>query len=197
MNSQTKSALKAALIGLAISIGLAAVHAVNEGRISPIDPYAIFNPEVIANWVGKVGGIPLLFVLGTIAFSFRKTAIWISMLNLVGAVVALTLAITIGVVVLAAAYPVKQFPFASAGADRDAFVRDGIAHCINRQRGLPQNQGASDDLIRNFCSCYTNAAADATTREDIEYQSRYGTMSDSEKEKLTTAYKKCAPNAQR
>ena len=197
MHSQTKSVLKAALIGLAVSIALAAVNAVNAGRINPIDPYEIFNPEVIAHWVGKVGGIPLLFVVAAIVMSFRKTAIWVSALNLVGAVVGISVVISVAVIALAAAYPIKRFPFASAGADRDAFVSDGIAHCIKRQRGLPQNQGASDDLIRDFCSCYTNAAADVTTREDIEYQARYGTMSDNEKENLTTAYKKCAPNAQR
>jgi hypothetical protein len=197
MNSQTRSVLKAALIGLAISIALAAAHAGQEGRVNPIDPYQIFNPEVIARWVGRLGSIPLIFIVGVIVMSFRKTALWVSALNLVGAIAGISLAITVGVVALAAAYPVKDFPFATAGADRDDFVKDGMTACIRRQHGLPQNASLSDTVIYTFCSCYVNAAADVTTRDDIQYQAKYGTMSADEKEKLTASYEKCSKSAAR
>ena len=191
MTSQTRSVIKAALIGLAVSIALAAAHAAQEGRVTPIDPYQIFNPEVIARWVGRIGGIPLLFVVGVIVMSFRKTPVWVSALNLVGAVAGISLAITVGVVALAAAYPIKDFPFAT-GADRDDAVKEMMTACISKQRGLPQNAGLSDNVINAFCSCYANTAADVITRDDIQYQAKYGTMSADVTEKLTASYEKCA-----
>lgn len=197
MNSQTRSVLKAALIGLAVSIALAAASAVQEGRVNPIDPYQIFNPEVIARWVGRLGGIPLFFVVGAIVMSFRKTPIWVSALNLVGAIAGISLAIIVGVVALAATYPVKEFPFANAGADRDDAVKEVMTACIRRQHGLPQNAGLSDNAINAFCSCYANAAADVITRDDIQYQVKYSTMSADEKEKLTASYEKCSKGTAR
>jgi|SRR5208337_1632844 len=84
MNAQTRSVLKATLIGFAISIVVTAISVPQEGRLDPIDLYQIFNGEVIARWVGRVGGLPLLFAIGAIMFSFPKTPIWISLLNLIG-----------------------------------------------------------------------------------------------------------------
>ena len=196
MNPQTRSVLKATLIGLGVSIALAAINVLQAGRLDPIDPYQIFNAEVIARWVGRVGFIPLIFAIGAIAFSIRKTAIWVSILNLVGAAVGISLVIAVGVVALAAAYPVTEHPFAS-GSERDAFIRNGTASCVRKQRGLPENRDVSDDAMNAFCSCYTSAAADATTREDIQYQAKYGTMSADAKDRLTTAYNKCLPRNSR
>jgi hypothetical protein len=158
--------------------------------LTPIDPYQILNGEVIGHWVGRLGFLPLIFVVGAIAFSFRRTAIWISILNLFGAVMGISLAIAIGVVAIAAAYPAAEFPFA-AGAERDAFIKDGMVSCIRRQRGLPENRGATDQALNTFCSCYTNSAADVTTREDIQYQAKYRTMSAVAQANLTASYNKC------
>jgi hypothetical protein len=178
------------LIGLGVSIVVAAISVLQAGRMDPIDPYQIFNAGVIGRWVGRVGFLPLIFAIGAIVFSIRKTAIWVSILNLVGAVVGISLVVAIGVVALAATYPITERPFAS-GADRDTFITNGMASCVRRQRGLLENRDVSDAAIHVFCSCYTNAAADATTREDVQYEAKYGTMSDDTKAKLTAAYNKC------
>jgi hypothetical protein len=190
MNAQTRSVLKATLIGFALSIVVTAVSVLQEGRLDPIDPYQIFNGGVIGHWVGRVGFLPLIFAIGAIAFSIRKTPIWVSILNLVGAVVGISLVVAIGVVAVAAAYPVSERPFAS-GAERDNFIKSGMSSCVRTQRGRPENRNVSDDAINAFCSCYTNAAADSTTHEDIQYQTKYGAMSDDAKAKLTAAYNKC------
>jgi hypothetical protein len=192
MNAQTRSVLKATLIGLAISVVVTTIGVLSEGRLDPIDPYQIFNAGVVGHWVGRVGFFPLIFAIGAIALSIRKTPIWISLLNLIGAVVSISLVVAIGVVVAAAAYPVSERPFAS-GAERDNFIKSGMASCIRTQRGRPDNKGVSDDAINAFCSCYVNADADATTREDVQYQAKYGTMSADAKNKLTAAYNKCVP----
>ena len=176
--------------GLAISIVVTAVSVFAGGRLDPIDPYQIFNAGVIGHWVGRVGFLPLIFAFGAIAFSIRRTPIWVSFLNLVGAVVGIVLVVAIGIVAVAAAYPVSERPFAS-GAERDSFIKSGMASCVRKQRGLPENRTVSDATINAFCSCYTNAAADATTREDIQYQAKFSTMSDAAKNRLTAVYNKC------
>jgi hypothetical protein len=144
MHPQTRNVLKAALIGLAISIVWAAVGVLQEGQLRPIDPFEILNAGVIGHWVGRVGFLPLFFAVAAIGFSIRKTPIWISILNLVGAVVGISLVVAIGVVAVAAAYPVPELPFAG-GADRDAFMKSAMASCIRTQRA--QNQSLSDSAI--------------------------------------------------
>jgi hypothetical protein len=47
MNAQTKSVLKATLIGFAVSIVVTAISVLRAGRLDPIDPYQIFNGGVI------------------------------------------------------------------------------------------------------------------------------------------------------
>jgi hypothetical protein len=190
INPQTRSVLKATLIGLAVSIVVTAITVLPEGRLDPIEPYQIFNAGVIAHWVGRVGFIPLIFAVGAIAFSIRKTPIWISVSNLAGAVVGIALGVAIGVVAVAAAYPVAEFPFAT-GADRDAFMKKAMPSCIRKQRSLPENHNVSDDAINAFCSCYTDGVAGSITREDMQYQAKYDTMSADLEDKLTAAHIRC------
>jgi hypothetical protein len=101
-NQQTRSVLKAGLIGLAVSVALTAVSTLSGKERTTIDPYWILNPEIIAYWVGKAGFLPLIFVVAIIAYSFRKTGLWKSALNLVGAVVGIVIVISVGVIVWAA-----------------------------------------------------------------------------------------------
>ena len=159
MNPQTRSVLKAMLIGFAVSIVVTGISVIPKGRLDPIDPYQIFNPGVIAQWVGRVGVLPLIFAIGAIGFSIRKTPMWVSILNLVSAVVGIAFVVAVGVVAVAAVYPVAERPFAS-GAERDDFIKNGMASCVRTQRSRPENRGVSDDAINAFCLCYTNAAAD-------------------------------------
>jgi hypothetical protein len=193
MNPQTRTVLKATVIGFAVSLAVTAASVLQKGRLDPIDPYDIFNAEVIARWVGQVGAIPLLCAIGATMYTFPKTPIWISFLNLVVAIAGIVLVIGIGVVAVAAAYPVSERPFAS-GADRDNFIKNGMASCVRAQRARPENRGVSDDTINAFCLCYTNAAADAATREDMQYQAKFGGMSADAQARLTAAYNKCLPH---
>lgn len=195
MNSQTKSVIKAAFIGLAISIALAALHAAQEGRVDPIDPYWVLNPEIMSHWIGKAGIIPLIFVIGTITFTFRKYSWWVSVLNLLGAVFGISVAVSLGISALAAVYPVREFPFAAAGPDREEFVQNAMAGCVRKQRSVPENRGVQDEIISRFCKCQAEASADITKREDIEYQVKYGSLSAEAIERLTASYNRCLESA--
>jgi len=193
MNPQTRSVIKAALIGLAVSIAVVALNAFNEGRLAPIDTYQIFNPEVIARWIGRLCVIPLIFVIVAIVRNFRGVALWISALNFLGAIVGISLAISIGVVIVSSVYPVEQFPLADAGPDRNDWIKTTIASCITGQRRRPENAAASDELISTYCRCYANILADSTTREDIQYMANYHTPSAHMREEIASSFNKCAP----
>ena len=94
-NSQTKSVVMAALAGLGLSILVAALNAMS-GGLKPIDPHQIFNPAIMAHWVARIGFLPLIFVIVAIALSFRKTPIWVSVLNFSGAVIGISLVTSCG-----------------------------------------------------------------------------------------------------
>jgi hypothetical protein len=82
MNAQTKKVAKAALLGLVIATIVTAVNIAANG-LEPwsLDEMGIFNPEVIAHWVGRVGFLPVLFVLIATATSFRKFGVGLSALS--------------------------------------------------------------------------------------------------------------------
>jgi hypothetical protein len=190
--SQTKRVIKAALAGLVVSIAIAAVGVMSEGRVHPIDPYQILNPEIIANWIGRLGFIPLIFVIVAIASSFRRAPLWASAVNLLGAVVGISIIVGLGIVVVTAIHPINDFPFAAAGADRDSFIKDGIQSCIRRQRGLPENQGVSEKTFSDFCGCYVGLTADSVSKDEVKYQVEHpGQFSPTAIAKMTASYEKC------
>jgi hypothetical protein len=194
MNPQTKAVIKAATIGLAISLVVTAVGIVSEGRLKPIDPYLILNPGIIGHWVGRVGPIPAIFVIVAIGLRFREAGLWMSVLNFVGAVVGISLVISAGVVIAAAVYPVAEFPLAVPGPHRDDFVQKGLTSCFRSQRGRAENQGVPDGTISSFCKCYIDSLAETSTKEDIEYQVKHGTFSPHAVTKMTAAYNECNQN---
>jgi hypothetical protein len=194
MNLQTKAVIKAALIGLAISLVVTATAVVSKGRLEPIDPYQILNPGILGHWIGQVGLIPVLAVIVAIGLRFRETGLWKSISNFVGAVVGISVVISAGVVIAAAVYPVAEFPFAALGPDRDDFVHKGMTGCFRSQRGRAENQGVPDGTITSFCKCYIDSMAETTRKEDIEYQAKHGTFSPHAVAKMTAAYNECAPN---
>jgi hypothetical protein len=106
--------------------------------------------------------------------------------------VSLSVVIALGVAVAAAVYPVREFPFAAPGPDRDEFLSSALGGCARQQRALSQNRDVLDDTINKFCSCYANGMADTTRREDIEYRAKYGKFSDGVAEKMTGIYSECA-----
>jgi hypothetical protein len=122
-------------------------------RIAPIDTYQIFNGQIIGEWVGRLGWLPLLLVIGTIILTFRKTAFWVSMLNLLGTIVGLVLVIGIAVVAVAASSPTKEHPFAASGADRTEFVNKASAGCFSKQRAREQNRNVADEEITQLRQC--------------------------------------------
>jgi hypothetical protein len=190
--SQTKRVIKAALAGLVVSIVVAAVGVMSEGRVHPIDPYQILNPEIIANWIGRLGFIPLIFVIGAIASTSRRVPVWVSAVNLLGAVVGISIIVGLGIVVMAAIHPIKELPFAAAGADRDSFIKDGTQSCIRRQRGLPANQGVSEKTFSDFCGCYVGSLADSFSKDDVKYQVEHsGQFSPTAIAKMTASYEQC------
>jgi hypothetical protein len=193
MNPQTRSVIKAALIGLAATIALTAPNVMEHGRLEPIDPDNIFNPFILGHWVGALGWLPLIAVVITIAVTARKSGLRRSIFNLFGALVGLSLAIIIAVAVVAAVYPVNEFPLAAAGPDRDSYLKNAVASCFTNQRRWPGNIGASDEVISAYCSCYGNLTADLMTREDIQYFAKYGTQSAHMREVIASSYDKCAP----
>jgi hypothetical protein len=190
-NSQTKSVVMAVLAGLGLSILVAALNVMSEG-LKPIDPYQIFNPAIIAHWVARIGFVPLIFVSVAIALSFRKTPIWVSTLNFLGAVVGISLVTSIAVVTAAAVYPIKEFPFKAIGPDRDEFVKNAMSSCISNQQTTPKNWGVSQTIISDYCTCYANSLADITTKEDIKYQTEHGGFSPNAIAITTSSAEKCA-----
>ena len=191
MNSQTKAVSVAILAGLPISLLLVAASGA-EGGLSPIDPYNIFNPEVIGHWVGRIGFIPLIFVVIVLIVTCRKAGFFISILNAIGAVVAISLVTGIIVVCVAAVYSVKEFPLKALGLDRDDFVKNLVSSCLRRQQTIPENKGVPQTTLNEFCTCNANSLADVTTKEDIKYQVEHGGFSPNAAAKMTSSAEKCA-----
>jgi GYF domain 2 len=191
-SSQTKRVIKAALAGLGVSIAFTGASVISEGRLDPIDPYQIFNPGIIGYWVGRVGFIPLIFVIVAIASSFRRAPLWTSALNLLGAVVGISIIVALGVATVAAIQPVKEFPFAAAGPDRESFIKTGVQSCIRKQRGLPENQGVSEKAIADFCGCYVELTANKLSNDEVKYQAEHpGQFSPSAIAKMTASHEQC------
>jgi hypothetical protein len=187
-----RSVFKATLIGLAISFMVAAVNLGASGQIKPIDPYWTTNPGIIAYWIGRIGWLPLIFAVATAAAKYRHAGFWISALNLIGAIVAIGLFVSIAVVIVAATYPVPEFPYAAAGPERDSFVNEVAAGCRRTAPRNPLLTGLSVEKIQSYCICSAKASADITTREYIEYLAKHNTIAPDAVEKMTMLANKCA-----
>jgi hypothetical protein len=192
MNEQTKSVIKAMLIGFAASFTVAAFNLLAGGRLKPMDPYWTLNPSIIGYWTSPIGIIPLFFALGAIVLRFRKASLWFTVLNFLCVIVTIPILVSIMAVTVTVAHPpAPEFPYAAAGTEREWFVRDTVETCRQKARANPQNATVSQQTVQDYCTCYAISLADATTREHVEYQARYGTYSPDAKAKLQAASDRC------
>jgi len=194
MNPQTRSMLKAAGIGLASSLALTGLLILG-GQTQPVGPYSLRDAGAIGYWGGQIAALPIIFALGAIAFRFRTVPLWVSGLNFVGAFVGLPLICSLMVAAVVAAYPVPDFPFASAGADRDSFVKGAVARCVRSQRNQPENRGMADNVIEAFCRCFAEAMADLTKKEYVDDLRKNSSLPPETQWQLRTAADKCVRSA--
>ena len=196
MNAQTKRAIKAAAVGLILSIIITAVN------LKPweLDEFQILNPEVIAHLIGGVGFLPALFVLVAVATSFRKAGARVSTLNALGGILVLSLVIAIGVVTAAyvkSAIRSDAELFYGSGATRNYYVAKIFESCFHSQRSRPENRAASDALLKTYCECFANTVADTTTHAEGKYFTEYGAPSPEEKARMQSYAEKCMASATR
>ncbi len=202
MNFQTKRVIRAALLGLILSIIIAAVGIMAEGglRLRELDEYQIINPEVIAHWIGRLGFIPLICILVVVARSFREAGAVVSILNTIGGIAVVSLVIGIGVpafgYVRSVTRPANELSWQSGPARTD-FVGKAMESCGRKQRSLPENRNVSDAMIKDFCGCYANSLADVTTNEGVKYWNEHGNPSPSTVSKMTASYERCSREASR
>jgi hypothetical protein len=126
--------------------------------------------------------------------TFKAAGVLASIFNVAAAVLITALVIGIGVVGLATALPVKEFPFASGRSGED-FVKTVSRACIDRQRAMPENQAVSDAAISGLCTCYANSLASTTTANDVRNSAR-GSPSLADEERMTAAWQKCLQPSQ-
>jgi hypothetical protein len=196
MNAQTKRVIKAAAVGLILSIIITAVN------LKPweLDEFQILNPEVIAHLIGGVGFLPALFVLIAVATSFRKFGARVSALNALGGILVLSLVIAIGVVTAAyvkSAIRSDAELFYGSGATRNYYVAKIFESCFHSQRSRPENRAASDALLKTYCECFANTVADTTTHAEGKYFTEHGAPSPEEKARMQSYAEKCMASATR
>jgi len=192
MGVQVKRTLIVTLVGLAVTIAIAAINALTAGRLDPIDPMRPMNPEILGYWFGNLGWIPLIAAIVVMIIGFRKSGVGISIATFLGAVVGLLVVICTLVGVVASAYPVGELPLATPGPERDAFMRSATESCFRKQRPAPANNALSDADVQKFCRCVAEAIARQTTREDIDYQEKNKTFSPVVASRITQAARTCA-----
>jgi hypothetical protein len=95
MNAQTKTVIKAMLIGFAASFTVAAINLLAGGQLKPMDPYWMLNPSIIGYWTSPIATIPLFFAVGAIVVKVREASLWASALNFVGVIVAIPVLVCI------------------------------------------------------------------------------------------------------
>jgi hypothetical protein len=192
MGVQVKRTLIVTLVGLAVTIAIAAMSALSEGRLAPIDPMRPMNAGIMGYWVGNLGWIPLIAAIVVMIVGFRRSGVGISIAIFLGAVVALVAVICTLVAVVASAYPVGELPLATPGPERDAFMRSATESCFRKQRPPPSNNALSDADVQKFCRCVAEAIAGQTRREDIDYQEKNKTFSPAMASRITQAARTCA-----
>jgi hypothetical protein len=192
MNSQIKSLTIAAIIGLALSILGQASSVLTNGYVTPLDRFNPFNAEILAYWIGALGGLPLILIVGVVMVTWRKTGLRFSILNCIGAIVTVALIICLSIITLAAVeHPNKDTPLAAASADRATFIKSTSASCVTRQQSAPENKSVSAAAINDFCTCYGNSLADVTTMDELEYMVEHHGPSPSLTAKINAAFQKC------
>lgn len=192
MGAQIKRTLIVTLIGLVVTIVIAAIGALSAGRLAPIDPMRPMNAGIMGYWVGNLGWVPLIAAVGVMIVGFRKSGVGISIATFLGAVAGLVVVICTLVAVVASAYPVGEFPLATPGPERDAFMRSATESCFGKQRPAPANSALSDAQLQKFCRCVAEAIAGQTRREDIDYQEKNKTFSPAVASRITQAARTCA-----
>ncbi len=192
MNAQTKTVIKALLIGFAASFTVAAGNLLAGGQLKPMAPYWTPTPSITGYWTSPIGIIPLLFALGAIAVTVRKTSPWVSVLNFLGVIVTIPALVSIMAFTVAVAHPpAPEFPYAAAGPEREWFVRDTVETCRKKARDNPQNAAVSEQAVRDYCTCYAISLADVTTRDHIEYHAKHGNLAPDAVPKLRIASGRC------
>ena len=196
MNSQIKSVTIAAVIGLALSILAQLSSVLTQGYVSPLDRFNPFNGQILGYWVGALGALPLILIVGTVMATWRKAGSRNSILNGIGAIVTVTLVICLTIISLATLeHPNKDAPFATASADRATFVKSTASSCVTRQQSAPENKSMSVEAINAYCTCYANSLADVTTMEELTYMVERHGPSPSMTAKINATYQKCAEAA--
>ena len=196
MKSQIKSVTIAGVIGLALSIFAKLPSVLTEGYVSPLDRFNPFNAEILAYWIGNLGGLPMLFIVGTVMATWRKAGTRNSILNGVGAIVTVAIVICLAVVSLATfEHPNKDTPLKAASADRATFIKSLTTSCVTKQQSVPENKNMSAAAINAFCTCYGNALADVTTMEELTYMTEHHGPSPSMATNINATYQKCAQAA--
>lgn len=192
MNSQIKSVTIAGVIGLALSILAQLSSVLTQGYVSPLDRFNPFNAEILAHWVGAVGALPLILIVGTVMATWRKAGSRNSILNGIGATATVAMIICLAIISLSVLErPNKDAPFATASADRATFVKSTTSSCVIRQQSAPENKSVSAATINSFCTCYGNALADVTTMEELTYTVEHHGPSPSMTAKINATYQKC------
>jgi len=92
----------------------------------------------------------------------------------------------------AAADPASEFPFATPGPLRDAYMQAMIDGCFRNQRADPTNSTESDADLEKYCRCIAEAVAGHTTREDIEYRKKNHAVSPATADWVMQAARACA-----
>jgi amino acid transporter len=165
VNAQTKTTAKAALIAFALTLISPIGDAVTKGYIEPLDTLNPTNGEIIAHWIGFLGGLPLIVALITVAVTGRKAGLRSSLLNGIGAIIVIPLILLPLIVATAAAFSTNdEYPFMKDGVGRRLFVKQAKSSCAEQ---LSKASDGSQALIDAFCSCYAGTFADTTTRTEV------------------------------
>ncbi|HEY1543672.1 MAG TPA: hypothetical protein VGG01_14765 [Xanthobacteraceae bacterium] len=177
----------------AVAIVLAAIDALTEGRLDPIDPLQPGNTGITGYWIGNLGWIPFIAGLVAMFAGFRRSGVGVSLASLFGALAGRVVVICALVAIVASAYPVGELPLAALGPQRDEFVRNMTDTCFKKQRPAPAgNSTLSGAQLRKFCGCVAAALAGQTRREDIEYQAKNKAFSPAMTSRITQAGRSCA-----
>jgi hypothetical protein len=197
LHLQTKRIARAALIGLLVSIVVAAINIAASG-LEPweLDEYQITNPEVIAHWIGRLGFIPLICVIVATVRSFRQYGLGASALNAIAGILGVSFIIGIGV--MASAYAKSSFRSDSdlsftSDSERTYYVTKMKEGCFKSQRSNVVNREASDELLQKYCGCNANLFVSAMTRADVKYYSQHNTFSQEMISRFQASAEKCKP----
>jgi hypothetical protein len=127
VNHQTRRVLAAAAIFFVLMPLAAASGSLQNGYLHPLDTTEPFNSEVLAEWVGQLGGVSLIAVLITVAVTARRAGWRGSIENTVGIVIGIPLVLTMFVM----AVSLRSRPPARSRSPGTAWDDE---HSLRRQR---------------------------------------------------------------